>query len=238
MSSGITLLKALGVLVCGALCASALAPPRPPQAGTNAVYKGQPFEYVVRFLAWLGCSTIVVASMAYAVLLVLQATRRATHPVVPYLCPASSHSLDGLSAVNLRFMIGEALVVFGAMLRLLSYRALGDLFTYEIVVKDEHRVVSTGPYAYVRHPSYSGLTALLLGTHLFFFGRGAYVTDCGIEGTPFGILVWVWRVAAPFAVVSCWRRCGIEDAQLRHRFGRAWEEYRLKVQYSLVPLVF
>ncbi|KAI9056791.1 hypothetical protein FKP32DRAFT_1598680 [Trametes sanguinea] len=230
--------KALFVLVAGGLFAISLVPPKPPKPGTNAVYKGQPFEYLARFLAWLGCVIIGTATAAYAVLLFLKAARRPSHPVVPYLCPQSPQSLDVLSAINSRFVIGAILVIVGATLRLRCYRALGDLFTYEVVLKDEHKLVDTGPYAYVRHPSYSGVTALLLGTHLVFFGRGAFVTECGIEGTPFVLIVWIWRIGAVFVVISCWRRCSVEDAQLRQRFGHKWEAYRRKVQYRILPFVF
>ncbi|KAJ2990144.1 hypothetical protein NUW54_g8561 [Trametes sanguinea] len=237
-ASNMSTIKALAVLASGGLFAASLIPPTAFKSGANAVYRGQPFEYLVRFLAWLGCCVIGTATSVYAALLSLQATHYAAHPMVLCLCPTSSQSSVDLSMMSPRFITGVVLVFVGASLRLQSYRALGSLFTYEIVLKDEHRLVTSGPYAYVRHPSYSGLTALLIGTHLVFFGKGAYVTECGIEGTPFIVLIWIWRIATIFSVISCCRRCSVEDAQLRQHFGRAWEDYRRIVPYCMLPRVF
>ena len=41
---------------------------------------------------------------------------------------------------------------------------LGRLWSSAITLKEGHRVISTGPYAYVRHPIYTGLITALLAT--------------------------------------------------------------------------
>lgn len=47
-------LKALILAVTSVVFSLAITPPRPPLHASH-VYKGQPFEYIVRYLAWLGC---------------------------------------------------------------------------------------------------------------------------------------------------------------------------------------
>jgi protein-S-isoprenylcysteine O-methyltransferase Ste14 len=58
------------------------------------------------------------------------------------------------------------LIALGVALRAWSIATLGRFFQYHIEVQAEHRVVTTGPYRYVRHPSYSGLALVLAGIAL------------------------------------------------------------------------
>ncbi|SPO38694.1 uncharacterized protein PSFLO_04173 [Pseudozyma flocculosa] len=55
---------------------------------------------------------------------------------------------------------------FGGWLRLRCYRELGRFFTFAIGIRKEHKVIQTGPYRYVRHPSYTALSILLLSQAL------------------------------------------------------------------------
>jgi protein-S-isoprenylcysteine O-methyltransferase Ste14 len=57
---------------------------------------------------------------------------------------------------------GLVLIAAGVGLRAWSVATLGRFFQCHITVQTGHRVVTGGPYRYVRHPSYSGL-ALVLG---------------------------------------------------------------------------
>jgi protein-S-isoprenylcysteine O-methyltransferase Ste14 len=50
-----------------------------------------------------------------------------------------------------------------------SVVALGRFFQYQIEIQTGHHVVTTGPYRYVRHPSYTGMALVMVG---FAFGSG------------------------------------------------------------------
>jgi protein-S-isoprenylcysteine O-methyltransferase Ste14 len=58
---------------------------------------------------------------------------------------------------------GVAAIVAGTGLRAWSIAALGRFFQYQIEIQAGHRVVTTGPYRYVRHPSYTGIALALIG---------------------------------------------------------------------------
>lgn len=61
---------------------------------------------------------------------------------------------------------GLVLIVSGVALRAWSIATLGRFFQYHIEVQPSHRVVTGGPYRYVRHPSYSGIALVLAGIAL------------------------------------------------------------------------
>jgi protein-S-isoprenylcysteine O-methyltransferase Ste14 len=66
--------------------------------------------------------------------------------------PSTALPVDPWLAVAL----GSALVVLGIGLRHWAATTLGVFFTRSILIRTEHRVVTTGPYRFVRHPAYAG----------------------------------------------------------------------------------
>ena len=77
------------------------------------------------------------------------------------------------------------------------------------------RVVSTGPYAHVRHPMYSGMI-------LFF------------AGVPLLLGSWWGLVMAPVIVVLFAIRIGIEERTLREGLP-GYSNYMTRVRYRLLP---
>jgi protein-S-isoprenylcysteine O-methyltransferase Ste14 len=61
---------------------------------------------------------------------------------------------------------GVALIAAGIGLRAWSIAALGRFFQYQIKIQPGHRVVTGGPYRFVRHPSYGGIALVLAGIAL------------------------------------------------------------------------
>lgn len=61
---------------------------------------------------------------------------------------------------------GLAAIAAGIGLRAWSIRTLGRFFQYRIRVQSGHRVVTGGPYRFVRHPSYTGIALSLTGIAL------------------------------------------------------------------------
>jgi protein-S-isoprenylcysteine O-methyltransferase Ste14 len=60
-------------------------------------------------------------------------------------------------------VVGIAVMVAGMAFRAWSVRTLGRFFTVTVDVTDDQRVVDTGPYAFLRHPSYTGMLIVYLG---------------------------------------------------------------------------
>ncbi len=52
--------------------------------------------------------------------------------------------------------IGLGLILTGMIIRFMAIRTLGASFTVDLAVKEEQKLITTGLYKYIRHPSYSG----------------------------------------------------------------------------------
>jgi protein-S-isoprenylcysteine O-methyltransferase len=63
---------------------------------------------------------------------------------------------------------GGLLFLAGLLLRWYAIIYLGRFFTVNVAIAADHRVVDTGPYRWVRHPSYSGSLLEFLGFGITF----------------------------------------------------------------------
>jgi protein-S-isoprenylcysteine O-methyltransferase len=64
------------------------------------------------------------------------------------------------------FVLGLVLMVAGLALRWYSIRVLGISFTIDVATRPGQQVVESGPYRWIRHPSYTGALLTILGVIL------------------------------------------------------------------------
>jgi protein-S-isoprenylcysteine O-methyltransferase Ste14 len=154
-------------------------------------------------------------------------------------CPSSSHTgtLPYLSVTPIT-LFGITLMAFGTLVRLRCYEALGSLFTFDLCIKPEHRLITSGPYSFVRHPAYLGSLCLTAGLTFIGLTPGSWIIECAVGS---------YRPAAMFATQCAWiswwaytggvgyTRAMAEDEQMRKKFGGEWERYAMKVRYWFVP---
>ncbi len=94
--------------------------------------------------------------------------------IVVSLGIAAGVMVQGVAAGRVRLSPGVlnalalTLLVAGLAVRWLSIVTLGRLFTVDVAIHADHRVVETGVYRYVRHPSYAGLLLAFLGLGVAF----------------------------------------------------------------------
>lgn len=88
-------------------------------------------------------------------------------------------SLDG-SLLQDNFYTDGSVILFrlmnlvnisGGILRVICFRVLGRFFTFDLAVQKDQKVIQSGPYAIVRHPSYSAMLLHQIGTS---FSMGVY----------------------------------------------------------------
>jgi protein-S-isoprenylcysteine O-methyltransferase Ste14 len=68
---------------------------------------------------------------------------------------------------NLLKYVGLVLILAGVAVRLVAVRTLGKFFTVNLAIDTEHRLIETGLYKYIRHPSYTGSLLSFLGLGLY-----------------------------------------------------------------------
>ncbi|KAF9238462.1 hypothetical protein BU15DRAFT_62440 [Melanogaster broomeanus] len=61
-------------------------------------------------------------------------------------------ALAQISSLNPAFLAGSILNIAGGLLRIHCYRVLGRMFTFELSIRKDHKLVTSGPYSVVRHP--------------------------------------------------------------------------------------
>ena len=114
-------------------------------------------------------------------------------------------------------LLGDALVIAGFYFILIVYRE-NTFASATIELAKDQKVISTGPYAVVRHPMYAAALPYLLGTPL---ALGSY----------WGLVVFVAML--PFL---SWRIFDEERFLSRNLPG--YTEYQQRVRHRLVPFVW
>lgn len=114
-----------------------------------------------------------------------------------------------------------ALLIFaaGIILRVYSIFYLGRFFTTDVAIAADHRLVDTGPYRLVRHPSYTGALLTFLG-----FGLGT------------GNLASLLIMVAPVYAAFFWR-IRVEEQALLAAMEEQYKDY-MKRTKRLVPWVY
>ncbi len=89
------------------------------------------------------------------------------------------------------FYVGIAAMILGIAVRQWAIAVLGAYFSRSIRVLTVHRVVRTGPYRYVRHPSYTGAILTLVGLGLALTSMGATLVILAGAGLVYGYRIRV-----------------------------------------------
>jgi protein-S-isoprenylcysteine O-methyltransferase len=66
------------------------------------------------------------------------------------------------------FAFSLILLWCGIALRWWCFRTLGHYFTFTVMISSDQPVITTGPYTYLRHPSYAAMLLALCGLGLIF----------------------------------------------------------------------
>lgn len=114
---------------------------------------------------------------------------------------------------------GLFLLAVGIALRSVAIAQLGAFHTPDVAVQAGHRIVDTGLYRRVRHPSYLGASIALLG---FGLGLGSVTSAAAVLGC---------------ALIGYGYRIHVEERALLESLGESYVAYCRRT-YRLIPGVY
>jgi protein-S-isoprenylcysteine O-methyltransferase Ste14 len=112
---------------------------------------------------------------------------------------------------------GVVLCIAGLAICILARFTLGRNWSGVVTLKGGHELITSGPYALVRHPIYTGLLTMFVATVI-------------VRGHVAGI------IAIPIVFVSFWIKLRYEEKLMLTQFPDKYAAYRQRVK-RLIPFV-
>lgn len=116
-------------------------------------------------------------------------------------------------------MVALVLMIFGYILRWVAIRQLSQFFTVNVQIQSGHKLIQTGLYAYMRHPSYTGALIMFFAISLCYYNWLAIIF-----------------IMAPITAAFLYR-INVEESALSSAFGETYVEYCKRVK-RLIPFVY
>jgi protein-S-isoprenylcysteine O-methyltransferase Ste14 len=126
--------------------------------------------------------------------------------------------------------------VFGTM-RIMAYRQLGRDFTYELA--PPRKLITTGLYRYIRHPSYSAKVMVAIPLGLFFL-RDDAAAACWLPNVAVQyrlLSLGIWGLKTIIAIRMKESRVSEEEKMMEKEFGNEWRKYTKRTK-KYIPFVF
>jgi protein-S-isoprenylcysteine O-methyltransferase Ste14 len=113
------------------------------------------------------------------------------------------------------FYTGATITVAGLLFAVWAREHLGANWSRSVTIKKDHELITSGPYAVVRHPIYTGILAGFLGTVI-------------AEGQVRSL------IALALVSVALWYKLRMEERWMKAYFGASYNAYSHRVA-ALVP---
>jgi protein-S-isoprenylcysteine O-methyltransferase Ste14 len=137
--------------------------------------------------------------------------------IVLFVFPAFDHRFGWSPVPSYISIVGDVLVAFGFLFIFFVFKA-NTYGASTIQIAEGQKVISTGPYALVRHPMYAGALVMLIGVPL------ALGSWWGLFMLALIIPVLIWRL--------------LDEEKFLSKNLPGYTEYCQKVRYRLVPFIW
>ncbi|MDO9238108.1 MAG: isoprenylcysteine carboxylmethyltransferase family protein [Aquabacterium sp.] len=117
------------------------------------------------------------------------------------------------------YYAGLGVILAGMLLRMHCWRVLGAFFTHTVTIADDHRVVDSGAYKWLRHPSYLGALLTMAGMGMALGNVGSLLML--ILGS---LAIYIYRIE-------------VEESALEIALGDAYTQFK-QSRKRLIPFVY
>jgi protein-S-isoprenylcysteine O-methyltransferase Ste14 len=135
-------------------------------------------------------------------------------PVIDWAYFKTDH--DGFNRITL---LGIVMIITGITFRALAVRYLGKYFTPTVQIREDHHLITTGPYSIVRHPSYTGAFLAIIAGAVVLESLAGFIISCMAM------------------IIAYYVRIGIEETELTARFGDDYRNYKKRTK-MIIPYVW
>ncbi|KAI8916025.1 hypothetical protein EDD86DRAFT_243987 [Gorgonomyces haynaldii] len=118
------------------------------------------------------------------------------------------------------------------LFRAWAMHTLKEFFTFQLTIRPDHKLITHGPYAILRHPSYTGL----------FFGYTLQAMFVWYQWYQFGLCPMWMAITAPsvqaiIMFLALIKRIHNEEIHLSDHFEDEWKKY-CATRWRLVPYLY
>ncbi|MGA7106778.1 MAG: isoprenylcysteine carboxylmethyltransferase family protein [Terracidiphilus sp.] len=115
------------------------------------------------------------------------------------------------------FWLGAAVLIVGLLFAVWAREHLGRNWSRSVTIKQDHELITTGPYAVVRHPIYTGILTGFLGTAIALSQVRGFIA--------FALIFLVF-----------WIKLRMEEQWMHSQFGETYTTYVQRTA-ALVPYI-
>jgi protein-S-isoprenylcysteine O-methyltransferase len=114
-------------------------------------------------------------------------------------------------------IIGLIIVLSGFIICIIAREYLSKNWSGKVTIQEKHELIEKGPYKIVRHPIYSGVLVMMLGSSIII----GNLID----------FIWVF-----FCLFGLFRKAKQEEKLLLGEFGESFERYKKRTK-MLIPYI-
>ncbi|KAF8307945.1 hypothetical protein DL93DRAFT_2064447 [Clavulina sp. PMI_390] len=131
--------------------------------------------------------------------------------------------------------MGLILLASGSLFRIWAMETLGRLFTFQLTVRKKHKVINSGPFGLVRHPSYTGALIMVLGEFVVLQTGNIGQRYLGSSSRSSWVITLISAIPVCMTLAVILPRIEREEAMLVDGLGQEYRQYRKQVPRRLIP---